>query len=64
MVSPSTVRPASSDDRELQKIQIFGTPVTCNIARHAYCSALNTALMSTKQLEDIAALMGHSITTH
>ena len=40
---------------------VFHKPVTCNVARHAYCTALDVARMSTAQLEQVAALMGHSV---
>jgi hypothetical protein len=64
--SPRDNTPFSSEavhtnwaNRELALI--FGRPCTCNIARHAFCSALDTSKLSTRQLESIAALMGHSL---
>lgn len=65
-VSPQDGQPFTTEavftgwaNRELRRV--FGRPVTCNSARHAYCSALDVARMSTKQLEEIAVLMGHSL---
>ena len=64
-VSPQTGAPFATEHaftvwacRELHRV--FGRPVTCNVARHAFISALDVARMSTRQLEDLAALMGHS----
>ena len=65
-VSPQTHAPFVAEavytgwaNRELSRR--FGKPVTCNIARHAFCTALDTKRMSTAQLEAVAPFMGHSL---
>jgi len=40
---------------------VFGKHVTCNGARHAFLTALDTSKMSTAALEQLACEMGHSL---
>ena len=66
-VSPKTNDQFESEDsfsrwatRTFKKV-FDGKPVTMNTARHSFISALDTHEMSTQDLEDIASLMGQSI---
>ena len=40
---------------------VFGRRATCSTAHHSYISGMEVDRMSTAQLQEVAAMMGHSV---